>query len=212
MTVKQFIRIGGIKIGVSDETEILYGRLTVIGRKFTAGNLETQVVCQCDCGAVLSVRLVNLKLGKSRCCARRGCRPESLDKSTAKAEYRNWQAMRARCNDPQNRCYAIYGARGISICERWDSFANFYSDMGPRPSDSHSIDRIDNNGNYEPGNCRWATQIEQSNNIRRNVRVTIYGRSLTVAQWSRISLVEHSVIRYRLRSGWDAKRAVFFYE
>jgi hypothetical protein len=95
-------------------------------------------------------------------------------------EYNAWLAMRARCRHPGNPNFKNYGARGITVCERWEIFENFFADMGSRPSPKHSLDRIDNDGNYEPSNCRWATPKEQMNNVR--------GRKLTLQQAAAILL------------------------
>lgn len=90
-------------------------------------------------------------------------------------EYTVWLTMRKRCNDPKHDSYRSYGGRGISVCKEWANFANFYADMGPRPTPQHSIDRVDNNGNYEPSNCRWATLKEQHRNRRDNRMITHEG-------------------------------------
>lgn len=95
--------------------------------------------------------------------------------------YSVWQSMRRRCLTPTSKQYHDYGGRGISICRQWDSFEQFISDMGPRPSAQHTLDRIDNDGNYEPGNCRWATRKEQQRNRRVTKRVTIGGREYLAA-------------------------------
>jgi len=124
-------------------------------------------------------------------------------------EYRVWRSMKSRCSNSRNDSYADYGGRGISVCERWVvSFEAFLQDMGSRPSLKHSIDRIDNEGNYEPGNCRWATKREQANNCRSNRTIYIDGERLTVAQWARKMGVRPCVITNRLRRGWDEKQAV----
>lgn len=95
-----------------------------------------------------------------------------------RAEYTAWDKMLHRCSDPNNIGYEHYGQRGISVCERWMLFANFFEDMGPRPSAQHSLDRIDNNGNYCPKNCKWSTRTEQNRNMQRNVHVELDGASM----------------------------------
>lgn len=126
-------------------------------------------------------------------------------------EYTTWRHMRERCLDPYCKNYDNYGGRGITICERWlnqeDGFNQFYKDMGPRPSDKHSIDRIDVNGNYEPNNCRWATNIEQQRNKRNTIRVN-EGKPL-IDLCEELD-VDYQSIRHRTqRLGWDFEKAAY---
>lgn len=95
-----------------------------------------------------------------------------------------WKRMRYRCNNQRSPDYHLYGARGIRVCDRWASFANFYADMGPRPSPKHTLDRIDNGGDYEPGNCRWATPVEQARNRRGNRALSCCGETLLLTEWA----------------------------
>lgn len=127
------------------------------------------------------------------------------------SEYNIWGHIIDRCENPKAERYADYGARGIAVCEKWrSSFDEFFRDMGPRPSSKHSIDRIDTNGNYEPGNCRWADHLTQQNNRRSNITVFYRGAKMTLAEAFRASgcQVGYSTIRYRLASGWDIERAL----
>jgi hypothetical protein len=123
-------------------------------------------------------------------------------------EHMIWAGMISRCQVVANNCYRYYGARGIKVCERWQKLENFIADMGPRPSPKHSIDRIDVNGNYEPGNCRWATLVEQANNTRANRRITAFGRTQTMTQWSRELGINVSTILWRIRNGSTPEQAV----
>jgi hypothetical protein len=125
--------------------------------------------CVCDCGTKRFVQTRDLTSGKSTSC---GClrdeqrhRYRKTHGGSSTRAYGIWLHMRDRCNNPNNLRYALYGGRGITICERWNSFANFYADMG-EPPEGRSLDRINNDGNYEPSNCRWATQREQVHNSR----------------------------------------------
>ncbi len=117
--------------------------------------------CRCDCGAIIEIEATRILLGKTRSC---GCLLRRT-RTVSIPTYGSWRAMRRRCNDPKNIGYRNYGGRGITVCERWQKFENFLADMGKRPEGT-SLDRIDSNGNYEPGNCRWADAKTQAQNRR----------------------------------------------
>jgi len=121
-----------------------------------------------------------------------------------------WSSMKTRCYNPRSKRFDRYGGRGIGVCERWrNSFAAFLADMGPRPGPGYSLDRYpDKDGDYEPGNCRWATQTEQNNNRSGNVLLVVNGVSRTLAEWSRIGGVPRHVIAGRIQNGWCPARAV----
>lgn len=120
-----------------------------------------------------------------------------------------WHAMRSRCHTPTDKDYKNYGARGIRVCDRWrNSFAAFLSDMGPRPSPKHSIDREDNDGNYEPGNCRWATNEEQKANTRVVRLLTLGEETMPMRAWARRLGMRASSIKARLDAGWPIERAL----
>jgi len=116
--------------------------------------------------------------------------------------YKTWQQMRQRCENPNDTAYHRYGGRGIKVCDRWQDFSNFLEDMG-EPYDWQSLDRLDNNGDYTPDNCRWATIEEQQNNIRSNRLITHEGETQTLAQWARETGIAYHVLKYRLNHGWE---------
>jgi hypothetical protein len=124
-------------------------------------------------------------------------------------EYRAWSHMLSRCTNPMDKAYHYYGGRGISVCDRWSSFKNFFEDMGRSTSDVHSIDRINNDGNYEPGNCRWATVKEQRRNKRDNRILTINGERRTLAEWVEKAGAIYKTAHNRLRMGWSPQEAVY---
>ena len=123
--------------------------------------------------------------------------------------YKSWRCMKARCQSVGHIEYHRYGGRGISVCERWQSFENFLADMGERP-EGHSIDRIDPNGNYEPSNCRWADSSAQARNRRNNRMLTIDGVTQTMQDWSELDgAADYKNIHNRLKLGWTEREAVF---
>lgn len=155
--------------------------------------------CLCDCGKVKRIAQISLvkKITKSCGCLKKSNRWHITHGKTGIPEYAAWSGMIQRCSNPKNNRYSRYGGRGISYCERWSKFENFLEDMGPKPSPTHSIDRINNNGNYEPGNCRWATASEQSLNTSRNKRVLMNGKIMTYAEVGKALGVCSGTVRYR---------------
>ena len=126
---------------------------------------------------------------------------------TESPEYIAWEHIKTRCYNKNVKDYKNYGDRGITVCERWlNSFPNFLEDMGLRPSDKHSIDRIDNNGNYTPENCKWSTKKEQCNNKRNNHILEFAGEKLNITQWSEKTGLSKSVIQNRIKLGWEVEK------
>jgi len=203
-----------------DLTGRIFGRLVVAGtferRPYTKkGQNRTFWLCACSCGKQKQIASGQLLGNVARSCGclrneKSGARRRTHGKS-GNPEYQVWKNMRRRCYSPTASGYANYGARGIAVCNRWlgkQGFANFLLDMGPIPSPKYTIDRIDNDGNYEPQNCRWATRLEQGRNKRRNRLVSHEGKTLAISEWSEITGVNRRTIAARLDKGWTASEAL----
>lgn len=193
-----------------------FGRYTVIGeappyhwrhRKYR------MALCRCDCGTEKSVAPSKLRDGVVVSC---GCHAQDMAKVshtthglTRSPEYRSWAAMKSRCFNPKATGYADYGGRGITVCERWcDSFEAFLADIGPRPC-GMTLDRYpDVNGNYEPGNCRWATAVEQGDNTRAARRLKLPDGEINLSEAARRAGLSNSTIRDRLRRGMTPQDAI----
>lgn len=192
-----------------DLTGQRFGRLVVLWRAANvaeaSGAIRSAWMCKCDCGNGHVVTAHSLTRGLTRSC---GCfareRPSKHGKSGAPV-YRHWAAMVQRCTNREWLHYARYGGRGITVCEQWRDFAAFLADMG-EPEPGMTLDRIDNAKGYEPGNCRWATRQEQSNNRGNNRYLTFRGLTLTLAEWGRITGLKNGTISQRLKSGWSTER------
>lgn len=171
----------------------------------------------CYCGNTFIARESHVNAGNIVSC---GCyQKEYL--STAKikhggarrgkhsVEYSTWRAIKARCTNPNTKSYSNYGGRGIKMCGRWlNSFSNFLEDMGERPSKYHSIDRIENDGNYEPSNCRWATKKEQSRNTRVNTYLTFKGETKCLTDWAEEYGITPGALSQRLNKGASVEKAL----
>ena len=189
----------------------VFGEITVVTDIGSDHHGNVRWQCLCSCGATTVAVANKLVGGRKRSC---GCKHKQLIGDAAathgetrgrvvSAEYTIWSSMRARCTDENHVGWSRYGERGIKVCERWWLFENFLADMGRRPSRAHSIDRIDNDGNYAPENCRLVTPMKNANN-RSNNRVLLFGdERVTVAEASRKFGVSESAIHRRLRSGDD---------
>lgn len=199
---------------LNDITGQRFGRLTAesFERVVYANRMQVLWACRCDCGNVVRSASSPLKRGAVKSC---GC--WNIEDTATRSRthgmrhtptYSVWAGMLARCRDKNHTVYANYGGRGINVCERWHDFAAFLADMGERPTPGHQIEREDNDGDYEPGNCVWADRIEQGANKRNNVLLTHDGRTLTVAQWSREVQISQFVLRRRLSRGWPVSRAL----
>lgn len=184
-----------------------FNRWTVIGYN----KCYLKRLCRCECGTEKAVNASSLVRGESTSC---GCYLRALlsnqfrtHGSSGTKAYNAWSAMRGRCNNPNNPNFHHYGGRGIKICERWERFENFLADMSEPPSTKHSIDRMNNDGNYEPSNCRWATQKQQSRNKRLTTFVEYQGQQRPLSEWCEMLGIPFTRTDSRLARGWAVSDA-----
>jgi hypothetical protein len=185
-----------------------YGKLTVIQETTPyvspSGAKHRRLELRCDCGRVAYVTLTLLRRGDTKSC---GCNRGVTHGLTKSKMHYIWIGMRQRCFNPRSARYSYYGARGITVCDRWASFERFLQDMGEPPAGS-TLDRIDNSGNYEPSNCRWATATEQQRNTRKVRLLTHNDRTQCLAAWADEAGISVSTLRHRLRTGWSIANAL----
>lgn len=182
----------------------------LVAEEFTGTDSRGRALwlCRCDCGNTRIITGSKLKVGEYKSC---GCMHYKYGHGQTNTRlYHIWRTMKARCEDPNSHKYHAYGGRGITVCEEWlNSFESFYdwaTASGYR--DDLSIDRINNDGNYCPENCRWATAKEQANNTRRNRLLTYNGETHTVAEWAKIVGITKTALYHRLSRGWSVKEAL----
>ena len=187
-----------------------FGRWKVIEKTGGSKNGFVLWKCRCQCGTkriIPSGKLVN---NETKSC---GCLARELSTKHGKSQtsiYRIHYHIIDRCYNPKDKAYHYYGGRGITVCDRWlgkDGFVNFLKDMGDRPK-GRSLDRIDNNGNYEPSNCRWATKKEQARNTRRNRLLSLNGETRCIGEWAEILNTKYLIIFKRKTRGWSDKEAL----
>lgn len=164
--------------------------------------------CICECGNKTVVATTPLRLGKTQSCGCLKTETHTIHGDHKSLEYYAWRSMRNRCKDQNTKYYEKYGGRGIKVCGRWENYLNFLSDMGRKPTKNYSLDRIDNNGDYTPENCRWATKSEQNKNRSVTVWIEHEGKKMLTQDWALEVGLSYSTLYARLRNGWSIKRAL----
>ena len=196
-----------------DLTGKRFGRLVVLKEAGRNKSNNIKWVCKCDCGSTVTIQGGHLVSGHTKSC---GClriedarKRHTIHGKHETTEYVIWQGMKQRCIDTNQASYKHYGGRGIQVCDRWvHSFENFLLDIGKRPSKNYSLDRIDNNGNYTPKNCRWATIKIQSRNKRTNCILVYNNVAKTVVDWAQDLNMKANTLYKRLYAGWSVSRAL----
>lgn len=203
-----------------DLTGQRFGRLIVLSYAHTNQHGKAIWHCRCDCGNEKDIIGCSLTRGLTKSC---GCLHDEKSKDNCKVMsnsnkkheecktrlYNIWHGMKARCGNPNNTSYEKYGGKGIKVCDEWQDYLSFREwALNNGYSESLTIDRINNNGNYEPSNCRWATIREQENNRTNNVLLTAFGKTQTMSQWAKEKNICKSTLFNRLKKGWDIEKAL----
>ena len=196
-----------------DMKGLRFGRLTVIDRVENKRG-QARWLCKCDCGNEIITLGYSLRRGDTTSCGcyhaeilARGNRVHGLSNNRI---YAIWSTMKARCSNPNNEKYHRYGERGIKVCDEWQTFEPFYEwAMANGYSEGLSIDRIDNNGNYEPSNCRWATPEEQANNTSKNKIIAFNGETKTISEWAKtIGVTRETLWKRIFLRNWSIEKAL----
>ena len=184
-----------------------YGQLTVV-RLVKPQYWE----CVCICGRSKIVRATHLRHGHTKSCGcmrrRRVIRYSTIHGRCGDPAYSSWKNMLTRCQNPKSPNYKYYGGRGIQVCERWANVETFLSDLGTKPSPSHSLERIDNELDYCPENCRWATKKEQSYNKRSSHFLTLNGQSRCLSEWAELAGLKSKTVSNRIHRGMSPEEAL----
>ncbi len=199
-----------------------FGHLTVLSFVRMSAGGQSYWLCECTCGTRKEFQAGHIKNGTTRSC---GCQKTAFISQTSTKhgywkgnvsapEYSAWCLARVRCHKPDSRAFKDYGARGITMCERWrfgeggkSGFECFIADMGDRPSPQHTLDRRDNGKGYSPENCRWATRTEQQRNTRWNRIVEFQGRTVTIAEAAQAAGISYGTLHKRIQAGMTADEA-----
>jgi hypothetical protein len=192
-----------------------YGRLTIVSedapKRYPSGK-KRAFTCKCDCGTLVPVLLSDLRSAHTTSC---GCRQREVvaqlkwsHGKCSSREHTSWSGMIQRCHNPDNPSYGRYGARGIVVCDRWrNSFADFLADMGDCPPGC-TIERVNNEGPYSPGNCVWASPTAQNRNKRSTLRLTLNGVTRAASEWAVVLNMRPSTLYSRLYRGWSVQEAL----
>lgn len=205
-------RVDLVKVHLAPENDMtgrMFGEWTVLN--YVGSRQGPWFRCQCSCGYIGVVKGLELRRGSMSCGHNGSTYKHGLarrDHNRRPPEYSVWVGMRVRCNDPDSLSYPDYGGRGVRVCQRWDDFDLFLADMGCRPNAGMTIERIDNNGNYEPSNCRWATRAEQRRNSKGLILHTRDGFTLCLKDWCVKLGLDYGRIYGRVRRGWSVKDAL----